>query len=419
MLNVASGASVTLWSLSLENGRSNGGGAIYNQGTVLVEFSNISENESSGLGGAIYNRGTLTISHSSMSENHAPDGGAVYNAKISDSDPATVTFVASTFAWNRADKTGGVIYNGLGTFVARSSTFSHNAAQSSHWQTDTANRGGVLYDAGGTSEFSDCTITDNKSAPLTDTEREICGNHCGTRAEQRAANRERREKNGGIIYNRTAPTIIKLTRTVIAGSRGRNCGGLGGYTLDHSWSDDNTCSNVGTFGTDRGYPKLGILRDNGGYTATHLPASDSGLIDGGGATCASSDQRGAGRTEFMDPKCDIGAVETHSHPPSRLRPQSINTTPPTEHNEDLAALHERINTLRILAEATQTAVVARDATIATQDADITAKTETIRSLQGQLATCRVPCDYIPKRSYPLFRTRQILNDWLTQNLEEA
>ncbi|WP_419613547.1 hypothetical protein, partial [Thiolapillus sp.] len=27
--------------------------------------------------------------------------------------------------------------------------------------------------------------------------------------------------------------------------------------------------------------------------------------------------------------------------------------------------------------------------------------------------CRVPCDYIPKRSYPLFRTRQILNDWLT------
>ncbi|WP_419635889.1 hypothetical protein [Thiolapillus sp.] len=37
----------------------------------------------------------------------------------------------------------------------------------------------------------------------------------------------------------------------------------------------------------------------------------------------------------------------------------------------------------------------------------------------ELQDCRVPCDYIPKRSYPLFRTRQILNDWLTQNLEEA
>ncbi len=36
-----------------------------------------------------------------------------------------------------------------------------------------------------------------------------------------------------------------------------------------------------------------------------------------------------------------------------------------------------------------------------------------------LTPCRVPCDYIPKRSYLLFRTRQILNDWLTQNLEEA
>ncbi|WP_368857685.1 transposase [Thiolapillus sp.] len=39
--------------------------------------------------------------------------------------------------------------------------------------------------------------------------------------------------------------------------------------------------------------------------------------------------------------------------------------------------------------------------------------------QLKLSWCRVPCDYIPKRSYPLFRTRQILNDWLTQNLEEA
>ena len=33
--------------------------------------------------------------------------------------------------------------------------------------------------------------------------------------------------------------------------------------------------------------------------------------------------------------------------------------------------------------------------------------------------CRVPRDYIPKRSYPLFRTRQILNDWLKQKQEEA
>ena len=44
----------------------------------------------------------------------------------------------------------------------------------------------------------------------------------------------------------------------------------------------------------------------------------------------------------------------------------------------------------------------------------------LRPIQLQnIEDCRVPCDYIPKRSYPLFRTRQILNDWLTQNLEEA
>ncbi len=33
--------------------------------------------------------------------------------------------------------------------------------------------------------------------------------------------------------------------------------------------------------------------------------------------------------------------------------------------------------------------------------------------------CQVPCDHTPKKSYPLFRTRQILNDWLSQNQEEA
>ena len=36
-----------------------------------------------------------------------------------------------------------------------------------------------------------------------------------------------------------------------------------------------------------------------------------------------------------------------------------------------------------------------------------------------LIKCQVPCDHIPKKSYPLFRTRQILNDWLSQNQEEA
>ena len=43
----------------------------------------------------------------------------------------------------------------------------------------------------------------------------------------------------------------------------------------------------------------------------------------------------------------------------------------------------------------------------------------VHPVEWDFNNCRVPCDYIPKRSYPLFQTRQILNDWLTQNLEEA
>ncbi|WP_419585908.1 choice-of-anchor Q domain-containing protein, partial [Thiolapillus sp.] len=406
LLKIEQGAAVRLWGLVLTRGNTNVGGAIYNRGTLDVQFCHVNGNDSWGRGGAIYNRGTLTIDSSSVRDNTAAtDGGAIYNGKVQNSDAATLTITASTLAWNRAKETGGVIYNEIGTFRAYASTFSDNAAQKTlDYRNHQENKGSVLYANGGTNEFFDSTLKNNRSSPLTDPEQEMCGNHCGLRSEPRTRNVKRRTTNGGTIYNLGSAQRVKLTRTVITGSRGRNCGGWGGYTMINSWSDDNTCSDMHYFGTNRGDPKLGPLADNGGYTYTHKPMDGSALIDAAGSTCGVRDQRGAVRTQYPDTHCDIGSVETNAHPPSRLRPQSINTTPPTEHNEDIAALNSRIATLQTLAESTQAAVVERETTIATLQGQL-------GTLQGQLSTLQMQTQLaIAENSQEAERLRQQITE---------
>ncbi|WP_419630577.1 choice-of-anchor Q domain-containing protein, partial [Thiolapillus sp.] len=135
-------------------------------------------------------------------------------------------------------------------------------------------------------------------------------------------------------------------------------------------------------GTDRGSPKLGPLADNGGYTLTHMPLSGSGLINGSPTTCAAHDQRGAARGS----QCDIGSVEADHSAPSRALPTPINTTPPEEHNEDIAALNSRISRLHILAVERQAAVVERDATIAAKVAEIETLNTTIATLRTRMSS---------------------------------
>ena len=396
LLNIAAGATVTLWAISLEHGKATQGGAIYNRGNITAQFCRINENHTTVIGGGIYNRGKITIDHTSMRDNIAPRGGAIFTGKLEESDAADTTLNASTFAWNRALEHGGVMYNYSGKFRSFRSTFSKNVAQAyGGWEHNTMPKGSVLYAYGGSNEFTDSTLKNNKSAPLRDPELKECttaarrnrcrGCSCRPDAERKENNKNRRINNGGTLFNHGVlnnPQPIKLIRTVISESRGRNCGGWGTFTLDHTWSDDDTCDGDANFsepGTSRGDAKLGPLMDLGGYTYTYAALPDSGLIDAAGSVCAAADQRGARRTEFMDPHCDIGAVETNAHPPTRLRPQTINTTPPAEHNEDLAVLHKRIT-------AQQADISAKTETITAQQTDISAKAETITALETQLQT---------------------------------
>ncbi len=403
LLNVTVGASVALWGIGLEHAKSSDGAAIHNLGTVTAQFCSIVDNEASGKGGGIYNRGKVTIEMSTMKGNIAQRGGAIFADKTLAADSAETVLSASTFSQNRAYGQGGAVYNYHGRFRAYRSTFAGNIAHGHHdWDYNKNAKGSVLYQfsggsLGGSAEFMDSTLKNNRSAPLRDPELRECdfserASDCSNRpdAERERNNKNRRVNNGGTIYHRGVSTNrqdIRLTRTVIANSTGRNCGGWGWFSLDHAWSDDNTCDGDVDYdgpGVSRGDAKLGSLADNGGYTLTFKPLADSGLTNAGGSVCAVADQRGAHRTAYGDGSCDIGAVETNKTAPSRLRPQSINTTPPAEHNEDIVALHSRIETLQTLATSTQSVVVARDATIATQQADISEKAETIATQQADI-----------------------------------
>ncbi|WP_419583709.1 choice-of-anchor Q domain-containing protein, partial [Thiolapillus sp.] len=316
LLNVTPKGNLSLWAVALESGKAAKGGAIYNRGEINIQFSAINGNQATDMGGGIYNRGTLTINNSSMRDNTAEQGGAICNDKTAAiGDKAKTTLVASTFTWNTARQQGGVIYNHRGQFGAINSTFANNRAQkSTNWENDTAARGSVLFADGGSNKFSDSTLKNNKSAPIRN-------------------NEGQKTQNGGTIYNLGMPgaTTLQIIRTVISESRGNNCGGLGYFNMQNSWTDDNSCPD-----TNRGDAKLGPLANYGGYTETYSPLPDSGLIDAAGTICTVRDQRGAPRKRYPDTHCDIGAVDAKASAPSRLRPQAINTTPPAEHNENLA-----------------------------------------------------------------------------------
>jgi len=134
VVNVGAGASATLSGMWIHG--NSGGSAIYNNGTLGITASTISDNDSaSGSAGAIYNNnGAVSVADTTFDSNHATTGGAIYN------QGGTLTIDRSTFSSNPADADGGAIFNNTGTLTVADTSF----------LTNTGNQAAAIYNRTGT-----------------------------------------------------------------------------------------------------------------------------------------------------------------------------------------------------------------------------------------------------------------------------
>jgi predicted outer membrane repeat protein len=106
IFNVTSDGVLVLSGVTLINGKSEYGGAIYNEGKIpIASDCTFANNTATSAGGAIYNLGLIeSIDGSTFSENTAENGGAIYTS-------GSTTITDSNFKDNTATYNGGAIYS--------------------------------------------------------------------------------------------------------------------------------------------------------------------------------------------------------------------------------------------------------------------------------------------------------------------
>ncbi|MGO9450583.1 MAG: choice-of-anchor Q domain-containing protein [Candidatus Binataceae bacterium] len=302
IMEVNSGATVSLQNLTLANGSELGasadpadngeGGAIFNQGTLTVTNSTLSSNQAnggvgtqggSGQGGAIFNSGTLTITNSTFSSNQATGG-------LSSMNPGSIG-------------TGGAIYNSSGTLTVTNTTFSGNEATGGVGTPGQGGfgQGGAITIFAGTLTMTNATFSGNQA---------IAGGPGGGAA------------SGGAIYNEGT---VNLKGTILAASTPHPCGGTAAITASSSIvdADDSTCGFTnGTNGNAvvTNTSDIGLatgLANNGGPTET-IALTPGGTANAFIATpCTdqssnplTTDQRGVSRPQpSHSTTCSAGAFE--------------------------------------------------------------------------------------------------------------
>jgi hypothetical protein len=166
LFDVANGGSLTLENLTLQNGVTvNYGGAVYNQGTLVLSQVTVQDNTAEGFvaaGGGIWSNGSLTVENSTIGYNVAnfgwdepAYGGGIYIAG------GTANITGSTFASNAAEGStayGGAVYVAAGTVTMSGDSLGNsgsptfvpgNFAEGSSGQPANGSFGGALYVAGG------------------------------------------------------------------------------------------------------------------------------------------------------------------------------------------------------------------------------------------------------------------------------
>ena len=312
LLDVASGGSLTISSLTLNNGLANGGqqggGAIFSHGSLTVSTSTFTNNSSPSTtgtsGGAINSSGTLNVTTSLFSGNSAQEGGGVFNQSL-----ATIT--DSTFSGNNATiYGGGALLNAAGSETVAGDTFVSNKGP-----------GGGAIDNDTSLSISDSTFNGNTAGGNGGGAVENFGQTTITQSTLDANT----SPYGADILNYRGYTLAISQSIVGDGLQGANCDASapisdGGYNIDSGSSCGFSMSNHSLPNTA---PDLDALASNGGPTQTMALAPGSPALDAippSVTGCSGgTDQRGIARPQGSG--CDVGAYE--------LVVTSTDTQPPT------------------------------------------------------------------------------------------
>jgi predicted outer membrane repeat protein len=143
-------SNVTISGLTIENGNADTGGGVLNRGSLTIADSVLSGNSAYDGGGAIYNDGTLTATNSSFVNNNTAGngGGAIFNSLA-----ATATVNGSTFSGNGTTGAGGAIDNDDGTLTVDDCSVSGNSASA----------GGAGIESVGTLSVVDSNVSSNST----------------------------------------------------------------------------------------------------------------------------------------------------------------------------------------------------------------------------------------------------------------
>ncbi|MEO8392801.1 MAG: S8 family serine peptidase, partial [Chloroflexota bacterium] len=250
IMEVISGANLTLNGVTLSNGSSatNGAGLYNNGGTVVLDSSTISGNTGSGL---IVSIGTATVTNSTISGNAGSGIGIT---------SSTVTITNSTISGNTTSSFGGGLAIGF-TLVNGVVKQSAVTVLNSTISGNTATYGGGIYTQSG--------VTIGNSI--------IAGNTANTPDID--------------------PTVNSLGYNIIGSTTGLSITG-------------NTTGNL--VGAAAAPLNLGALQNNGGITKTMALLANSVAINAGNPGFApppNFDQRGSGFPRVVGSGVDIGAYE--------------------------------------------------------------------------------------------------------------
>jgi len=320
-MSVASGAALTVRTLTIANGSSYSlGSAISNcfpGGTLIVSDSIISGNNAFQ-GGAICNDGTATITNSTIFNNGASHGGAIYSSGV-------LTITNSTFSANNAGSGpgngGAILNNGNGKLNVAGSTFSANTA---------ADAGGAIIN-GGALTITNTTFSGNNAhegGGIDNLPGSCVGCAILKITNSTFASNYSLPGNGGNVYNHSGNVAI-IKSTIMGGYvAGGDCRGPitdAGYNI----SRDTTCGFAKTGSAHNGdnvNPLLSTsgLTNNGGPRKTIALQSNSPAIDAIPlANCTDQasppnpiiiDQWLFPRPDAGESKCDIGAYEVQDAP---------------------------------------------------------------------------------------------------------